>query len=51
MFQKGVMMTEIYDLIEKMYGQHYTPQTISNMTKAMSGQVEAFQARALSFDI
>ncbi|MGE7623196.1 IS256 family transposase [Viridibacillus sp. NPDC096237] len=48
MFQKGVTMTEISDLIEKMYGHHYTPQTISNMTKAMSEQVEAFQARALS---
>src|SRR5690606_9225217 len=30
MFQKGVTMSEISDLIEKMYGHHYTPQTISN---------------------
>jgi len=42
MFQKGVTMSEISDLVEKMYGHHYTPQTISNMTKAMSEQVEAF---------
>lgn len=47
MFQKGVTMSEISDLLEKMYGHHYTPQTISNMTKAMSEQVEAFKTRAL----
>jgi putative transposase len=35
-------MTEISDLIEKMYGHHCTSQTISNMTKAMTEQVEAF---------
>ncbi|PEU09277.1 MULTISPECIES: IS256 family transposase [unclassified Bacillus (in: firmicutes)] len=48
MFQKGVTMAEISDLIEKMYGHHYTPQTVSNMTKAVNGQVEAFQSRALT---
>lgn len=47
MFQKGVTMSEVSDLIEKMYGHHYTPQTISNMTKAMSEQVEAFKTRPL----
>ncbi|MCM3290000.1 IS256 family transposase [Paenibacillus sp. MER 180] len=48
MFQKGVTMTEIADLIEKMYGHHYTPQTVSNMTKAMAQQVEFFAKRALA---
>ncbi|HBZ10780.1 MAG TPA: IS256 family transposase [Bacillus bacterium] len=48
MFQKGVTMSEISDLIEKMYGHHYTPQTISNITQAMSEQVEAFRSRRLS---
>lgn len=33
MFQKGVTMSEILDLIDKMYNHHYTSQTISNMTK------------------
>ena len=47
MFQKGVTMSEISDLLEKIYGHHYTPQTISNMTKAMSEQVEAFKTRPL----
>lgn len=42
MFQKGVTMTEIADLIEKMYGHHYMPQTVSNMTKAMVEHIDAF---------
>ena len=48
MFQKGVTMSEIAGLIEKMYGHHYTPQTISNMTKVMTEQVDAFNKRPLS---
>jgi putative transposase len=48
LFQKGITMSEISDLIERMYGHHYTPQTISNMTKAMTEQVEAFRQRTLS---
>ncbi|MCM3005715.1 IS256 family transposase [Priestia koreensis] len=47
MFQKGVTTVEIADLMERMYGHHYTPQTISNMTKVMSEQVEAFRDRTL----
>ena len=47
MFQKGVTMTEIADLIEKMYGHHYTPQTVSNMTKVMASHVDAFMKRTL----
>lgn len=42
MFQKGVTMTEIANLIEKMYGHHYTTQTVSNMTKTMVEHVDAF---------
>lgn len=41
-------MSEISDLLEKMYGHHYTPKTISNMTKVMSEQVEAFKSRPLA---
>src|SRR5690606_32837994 len=48
MLQKGVTMTEIADLIEKMYGHHYTPQTISNMTQVMVGHVDAFLKRSLA---
>lgn len=31
MFQKGVAKAEITHLMERMYGHHYTFQTISNM--------------------
>lgn len=48
MFQKGVTTAEIANLIERMYGHHYTPQTISNMTKVMSEEVEAFANRPLA---
>lgn len=41
-------MTEIADLIEKMYGHHYTPQTVSNMTKVMIEHVDAFMKRKLA---
>lgn len=47
LFKKGITMSEIANLIEKMYGHHYTPQTISNMTKAVSATVEAFNNRPL----
>lgn len=30
-----------------MYSHHYTPQTISNMIKAISEQIEAFKSRIL----
>ena len=41
-------MSEISHLIERMYGHHYTPQTISNMTQAVTEEVEAFRQRSLS---
>lgn len=47
LFQRGVTMSEISDLIEKMYGHHYAPQTISNMTKSVAESVEAFNKRKL----
>ena len=48
LFKKGVTMSEIADLIEKMYGHHYTPQTVSNMTKVLTEEVNAFKARSLN---
>ncbi|WHZ32567.1 IS256 family transposase [Desemzia incerta] len=48
LFEKGVTMSEIADLIEKMYGHHYTPQTVSNMTKVLTEEVKAFKARSLN---
>ncbi|RSU10016.1 hypothetical protein CBF29_10610 [Vagococcus elongatus] len=40
-------MSEIADLIEKMYGHHYTPQTIYNMSKIIYEDVSAFKDRKL----
>ena len=47
LFQKGITMSEISELIEKMYGYHYTSQTISNMTKIVSEDIIAFKERSL----
>lgn len=47
LFQKGITMSEISELIEKMYGHYYTPQTISNMSKIVSEDVLAFKERTL----
>lgn len=47
LFQKGITMAEISELIEKMYGHHYTPQTIPNMSKLVSEDVLAFKERTL----
>lgn len=47
LFRKGITMSEIADLIEKMYGHHYTPQTMSNMTKSFTEEVTSFKEREL----
>ncbi|OSP64234.1 IS256 family transposase, partial [Enterococcus faecium] len=39
LFRKGITMSEIADLIEEMYGYHYTPQTMSKMTKVLTEEV------------
>lgn len=41
-------MSKIADLIEKMYGHHYTPQIMSNMTRVFTEEVKSFKARPLS---
>lgn len=48
LYKRGITTREIADLIEKMYGQHYTPQTVSNITKAMEAQVQAFHQRRIN---
>jgi putative transposase len=48
LYQKGITTTEIAELIKKMYGQYYTKQTISNLTKAVDKQVTAFKERQLA---
>ena len=40
LYQKGTTTREIADIIEKMYGYYYSPQTISNITKVVTEEVE-----------
>ncbi len=48
LYRKGITTSEIAELIEKMYGSYYTPQTVSNMTKATEELVKQFHERPLS---
>ncbi|WP_175616079.1 IS256 family transposase, partial [Piscibacillus halophilus] len=48
MYQKGITTDEIVQLIERMYGHHYTKQTISNITQRVSEDLEAFHSRRLN---
>lgn len=48
LYQKGITTSEIAELIEKMYGSYYTPQTISNLTKATEESVKQFHQRSLA---
>ena len=47
LYQKGITTREIADIIEKMYGCYYSPQTISNMTQVVAEEVDAFHNRPL----
>ena len=47
MYRKGITTREIADLIEKMYGSHYSPATVSNITAQVQDMVEKFHARPL----
>ncbi|AZA21850.1 MAG: IS256 family transposase [Lactobacillus helveticus] len=48
LYSKGVTTREIADLIEKMYGSHYSPAQVSNISKQMIPKVEAYHKRKLS---
>lgn len=45
MYSKGITTREIAELIEKMYGQYYSPVTVSNITKQTASLVEEFHNR------
>ncbi len=47
MYQKGITTSEITELIEKMYGHHYSKQTISNLSQLVDEDVKAFHERKL----
>ena len=48
LYKHGITTREISDLIEKMYGQYYSPQTISNISRAVEVQVQEFHNRPVS---
>lgn len=48
LYSKGITTSEITDLIEKMYGHAYTPQTVSSITQAIETSVDEFHKRLLS---
>ncbi|HBZ63170.1 MAG TPA: IS256 family transposase [Lachnospiraceae bacterium] len=48
LYKKGITTRESSDLIEKIYGHHYSPATMSNISKAVADQVENFHKRQLS---
>ena len=48
LYSKGVTTREIADLIEKMYGDYYSPAMVSNISKEMIPKVEAYHQRHLS---
>ncbi|WP_268890212.1 transposase, partial [Levilactobacillus wangkuiensis] len=41
-------MRPVIYCLQKMYGAHYSKVTVSNMTKAVNEQVQAFQQRRLA---
>lgn len=47
LYEKGITTDEIAHLIERMYGQHYSKQTVSNLTQLVSEDVQAFHERKL----
>lgn len=48
MYRHGITTREISDLIEKMYGQYYTAQTVSNIARAVESNVQAFHNRPVN---
>lgn len=47
LYRTGVTTREISDIIERMYGHHYSPATVSNISKATQENVASFHERSL----
>ncbi len=45
LYRKGITTREIADLVEKMYGHHYSATTVSNISKLIDKDVKAFHSR------
>ena len=50
LYKKGITTREIADLLEKMYGNNYFPTTISNISKVMKNEIEAYHNRKIKKD-
>ena len=48
LYSHGVTTGEIADIIEKMYGHHYSRATVSNITEVMTDLVERFHNRPVN---
>ena len=46
--QNGMTTADIASMIETMYGHHYSPGTVSNMTKGLDEYIKAFHNRPLN---
>lgn len=47
LYQTGVTTREITEIIERMYGHHYSPTTVSNITKVTQETITTFHERTL----
>ena len=47
LYRKGISTREISDLIENMYGHHYSAQTISNMSQIVEEEVALYKQRPI----
>ena len=50
LYKKGITTREIADLLEKMYGNNYSPTTISNISKVMKNEIESYHNRKIKKD-
>ena len=50
LYKKGITTREITELLEKMYGNHYSPTTISNISKVMKNEIEDYHNRKIKKD-
>lgn len=47
LYKKGITTREISDLIEKMYGHYYSPQTVSNLSNIVEEEIALFHNRPI----
>lgn len=50
LYSKGMTTEDISQIIEKMYGHHYSPATVSNITDVIIDDIEKFHNRTFEKD-